>query len=94
MDIDKIIKIANREKTYIETIAILYMLSENPARNAKGKQTDKEFAWAYLDDNYFIESKLDQLKDIFNKLQLKVQSGNVYKKLDYYTNIQNYLIDM
>jgi hypothetical protein len=38
--------------------------------------------------------KLDQLKDIFNKLQLKVQSGNVYKKLDYYTNIQNYLIDM
>ncbi len=64
MDIDKIIKIANREETYIETIAILYMLSENPARNAKGKQTDKEFAWAYLDDNYFIETKLDQLKDL------------------------------
>jgi hypothetical protein len=88
MDIDKIIKIANREETYIETIAILYMLSENPARNAKGKQTDKEFARAYLDNNYFIESKLDQLKD----LEYLDENYNVIPRVQkwFYKEVNNY----
>lgn len=38
--------------------------------------------------------KLDQLKDIFNKLKLEIPNGNSFKKIDYYSAIQNYLIDL
>tara|TARA_R110002012_G_scaffold292256_2_gene487371 strand:- start:101 stop:655 length:555 start_codon:yes stop_codon:yes gene_type:complete len=88
MDIDKIIKIANREKTTVEKIAILYMLSENPARNSKGKMTDKQLAENYINENYFADNILNELKEegYLDKEDQVIEKVNKW----FYSKIENY----